>query len=97
MNRTSIAGAVCALAACSGDRALDASATSAELTSAKVVDVSRDQLSQNETPLAINPLDPNNLITGANDWNYNDGCGVNTSFDGVGPGPRRCPTDSSRA
>ncbi len=82
MNRTAIAGVLCALAACSGDRTVDASATSAELSSPKVIDVSRDQLSQNETPLAINPLDPNNLITGANDWNYNDGCAVNASFDG---------------
>jgi len=22
------------------------------------------------------------MITGNNDWNYNDGCGVNASFDG---------------
>jgi len=47
-----------------------------------VVDVSRDQTSQNETPLAVNPRNTQNLITGNNDWNYNDGCGVNTSFDG---------------
>ncbi len=40
------------------------------------MDVSSDQTSQNETPLAINPLNPQNLITGNNDWNYNDGCGV---------------------
>ena len=55
--------------------------------SGKVVNVSQstpsgDVLSQNETPIAINPHDPNNLITGGNDWNYNDGCAVNTSFDG---------------
>ena len=48
----------------------------------KVVDVSNDQTAQNETPLAVNPLNPQNLITGANDWNYNDGCGVNATFDG---------------
>jgi hypothetical protein len=43
---------------------------------------SGDVLSQNETPIAINPVNPQNMITGANDWNYNDGCAVNTSFDG---------------
>jgi hypothetical protein len=53
----------------------------------RVVDVSQstpsgDVLSQNETPIAINPANPANMITGANDWNYNDGCAVNTSFDG---------------
>ena len=52
-----------------------------------VVDVSQstpsgDVLSQNETPIAVNPANPKNMITGANDWNYNDGCAVNTSFDG---------------
>ena len=47
-----------------------------------VVDVSRDQLSQNETPIAIDPANPQNMITGANDWNYNDGCAVNATFDG---------------
>ena len=48
----------------------------------RVVDVSRDTTSQNETPLAINPANPQNMITGNNDWNYNDGCGVNVTFDG---------------
>jgi hypothetical protein len=47
-----------------------------------VVNVSRDTTSQNETPLAVNPTNPSNMITGNNDWNYNDGCGVNASFDG---------------
>jgi hypothetical protein len=82
MTRFSIAAALCALAACSSDRSIDPVSSSAELSASKVVDVSRDQLSQNETPLAVNPLDPNNLITGANDWNYNDGCAVNATFDG---------------
>jgi hypothetical protein len=49
------------------------------ITISSVVDVSQDQLSQNETPIAINPANPANMITGANDWNYNDGCAVNTT------------------
>jgi hypothetical protein len=53
----------------------------------ETVDVSQstpsgDVLSQNETPIAVNPANPDNMITGANDWNYNDGCAVNTTFDG---------------
>src|SRR5213594_2631214 len=47
-----------------------------------VVNVSDDTTAQNETPLAVNPRNPLNLLTGNNDWNYNDGCGVNVSFDG---------------
>ncbi|MDQ1484631.1 MAG: hypothetical protein QOJ62_324 [Actinomycetota bacterium] len=43
---------------------------------------SGDVTSQNETPIAVNPANPKNMITGANDWNYNDGCAVNTTFDG---------------
>ena len=50
--------------------------------SATVVNVSRDTTAQNETPLAVNPANPSNMITGNNDWNYNDGCGVNATFDG---------------
>src|SRR5579859_1074564 len=49
---------------------------------ALVVDVSRDTTAQNETPLAVNPVNPSNMITGNNDWNYNNGCGVNATFDG---------------
>ncbi len=52
------------------------------ITISPVVDVSRDQTSQNETPIAINPANRANMITGANDWNYNDGCAVNTTTDG---------------
>ena len=52
------------------------------ITISSVVDVSQDQTSQNETPIAINPANPANMITGANDWNYNDGCAVNTTTDG---------------
>ncbi|MFL5467003.1 MAG: sialidase family protein, partial [Gemmatimonadaceae bacterium] len=47
-----------------------------------VVNVTNDTTAQNETPLAVNPLNSQNLLTGNNDWNYNDGCGVNASFDG---------------
>ncbi|MEO8579549.1 MAG: sialidase family protein [Gemmatimonadales bacterium] len=47
-----------------------------------VVNVTNDTTAQNETPLAVNPVNAQNLITGNNDWNYNDGCGVNASFDG---------------
>ena len=76
-------------AACTNDRpteiarvpdAVRASALGA--SQVLVVNVSRDTTAQNETPLAVNPLNSDNLLTGNNDWNYNDGCGVNASFDG---------------
>src|SRR5690348_5643718 len=62
-------------------------AAAAPTIKVQVVDVSQstpsgDVLSQNETPIAINPANPANMVTGANDWNYNDGCAVNASFDG---------------
>jgi len=47
-----------------------------------VTNVTNDTTAQNETPLAVNPRNPQNFITGNNDWNYNDGCGVNASFNG---------------
>lgn len=59
-----------------------AAGAAAAPTVSPVVDVSGDQLSQNETPIAINPANPLNMITGANDWNYNDGCAVNSTHDG---------------
>jgi hypothetical protein len=65
--------------------ALTAAATAAagtRISISPVTDVSRDQTSQNETPIAINPTNQANMITGANDWNYNDGCAVNTTKDG---------------
>jgi hypothetical protein len=70
------------------DQAIAPAATSAlqSLTGSisvnSVVNVTRDTTAQNETPLAVNPRNTQNLITGNNDWNYNDGCGVNASFNG---------------
>ena len=49
---------------------------------ALVVNVTNDTTAQNETPIAVNPLNAQNFIVGGNDWNYNDGCSVNASFDG---------------
>jgi hypothetical protein len=65
-----------------GSLATGASAGTGGITVSRVVDVSGDQTAQNETPLAINPANPANMITGNNDWNYNDGCGVNVTTDG---------------
>jgi hypothetical protein len=62
--------------------AVAANAGGDRIAVSRVVDVSNDTTSQNETPLAVNPANPQNMITGNNDWNYNDGCGVNTTFDG---------------
>src|SRR2546425_3148686 len=64
-------------------------AASAKAPSSFVVDVSRDTTAQNETPVAVNPRNSSNILTGANDWNYNDGCAYNVSFDG---GHRWSPT-----
>ena len=50
--------------------------------SAFVVNVTNDTTAQNETPLAVNPRNTQNFIVGGNDWNYNDGCSMNASFDG---------------
>jgi BNR repeat-like domain len=77
--------ALAALAALAVTAALTGSATAGSgggITISSIVDVSRDQTSQNETPIAINPADSSNMITGANDWNYNDGCAVSTTKDG---------------
>src|SRR6266566_3994496 len=48
-------------------------AAAVKTRSSFVVDVSRDTTAQNETPVAVNPLNSSNILTGANDWNYNDG------------------------
>jgi hypothetical protein len=91
-NRSLLVLFLLAAAACSDqapvDQAIAPAATSAlqSLTGSisvnSVVNVTRDTTAQNETPLAVNPRNPQNLITGNNDWNYNDGCGVNASFNG---------------
>jgi hypothetical protein len=80
--------AVCVLAACD-DRQSNRPTAPNELRTAQlatsgatVVDVGNDTTAQNETPIAVNPTNPQNFIVGANDWNYNDGCAVNASFDG---------------
>jgi hypothetical protein len=78
LKRTLLTGLVVVLAGVA--TATAASATGIQVS--RVVDVSRDQTSQNETPLAVNPANTANMITGNNDWNYNDGCGVNTTTDG---------------
>jgi hypothetical protein len=78
---------IASLAACNGDQPTaphsgGGSILGAASSSAFVTNVSRDTTAQNETPLAFNPLNHQNLLTGNNDWNNNDGCGMNVSFNG---------------
>jgi hypothetical protein len=89
-NRAAVVSLVVLAIGCSSERPTESRSITPEGTrysaagsgQVLVVNVSRDTTAQNETPLAVNPIDPDNLITGNNDWNYNDGCGVNASFDG---------------
>ena len=82
--------AFASLVSCNAERATDSRGaapsvpaySSASGGSAFVVNVSNDTTAQNETPLAVNPVNAQNFITGNNDWNYNDACGVNASLDG---------------
>lgn len=47
-----------------------------------VVDASNDTVTNNEITIALNPANPNNVVTGWNDWNRNEGCGTSRSLDG---------------
>jgi hypothetical protein len=80
---------VAVAAACSSERITDSRLSPDQARrgasgsgSVLVVNVSNDTTAQNETPLAVNPMNPQIMITGSNDWNYNDGCGVNSTSDG---------------
>src|SRR2546429_419611 len=47
-----------------------------------LTDVRRDTAAQDESAIAVKPRNANNILTGANDFNLNDGCAYNVSFDG---------------
>ena len=54
----------------------------AATTIGAVVSASNDHVTNNEITIAHNPTNPLNVITGWNDWNRNEGCGVSRSTDG---------------
>lgn len=66
----------------SSPRISEARTSTPSATTLFITNVTNDTTSQNETPLAVNPRNSQNLLTGNNDYNYNDGCGVNASLDG---------------
>ncbi|MDP9270611.1 MAG: glycoside hydrolase [Chloroflexota bacterium] len=54
----------------------------AATTIGPVVNASNDLYTNNEITIAHSPANPLNVITGWNDWNRNEGCGVSRSLDG---------------
>jgi hypothetical protein len=74
--------ALAAMTVLAGSLVATSATAATSITVSPVVDVSRDRTAQNETPIAVNPANPLNMITGNNDWNDNDGCGLNTTVDG---------------
>lgn len=54
----------------------------AATTIGSVVNASNDLYTNNEITIAHNPTNPLNVITGWNDWNRNEACGVSRSLDG---------------
>jgi hypothetical protein len=54
----------------------------AATTIGAVVNASNDDFTNNEITIGMNPTNPLNIITGWNDWNRNEGCGVSRSLDG---------------
>src|SRR3989442_9630159 len=81
-------GAAVALTACTEPRAPSApppSFAAVRPPAVFVVDASNggsDTAAQDETPIAVNPADPDNILTGNNDFNLNDVCDYNVSFNG---------------
>jgi hypothetical protein len=57
-------------------------AGSAGAVTISTVNVTNDTTSQNETPIAVDPVNPNIMVSGSNDWNFNDGCGQYVSTNG---------------